>query len=65
MTVAELIEALKLYPQDAQVITERLSEYCYLLTPDGIELCEACEPNADGWVPGNLPDKPTRTYLRL
>jgi len=62
MTVAELIEFLKLQPQDLQVIYRCYSEKSLL---EASEICvgEACEPRPDGWVQNKRPDMPTQEYL--
>lgn len=62
MNVAELIEFLKLQPQDMQVIYERYSEYAQLEANE-IDIGEACKPRPDGWVQRKRPDMPTQKYL--
>ena len=64
MTVSELIEFLKLQPQDLQVIYRCCSESC-ILEASEIYVGEECEPRADGWVQNKRPDKPTQKYLIL
>lgn len=62
MTVAELIEFLKLQPQDLQVIYRCCSESAVLEAGEIYE-GEACEPRPDGWVQNKRPDMPTQKYL--
>lgn len=62
MTVAELIAYLQKQPQDLQVIYSQYSEQV-LLEESYLEIFEACEPRADGWIQNKRPDMPTRTYL--
>jgi hypothetical protein len=62
MTVRELIELLKTYPQDLDVAYRLYSENC-LLEVESIRIETLCEPREDGWVPNRRPDKPTRDYL--
>ena len=62
MTVAELIDFLRLQPLHLQVAYRFASEQC-LLASDDIEIVEKCKPRADGWIQDKRPDKPTQTYL--
>lgn len=62
MTVAELIDFLRMQPQDVPVAYRFASEQC-LLTGDDIEIVEKCKPRADGWIQDKRPDQPTQTYL--
>ena len=62
MTVAELIELLKAYPQDLPVAYSKYSEQC-LLDPKDIGIGSACLPRPDGWVQSRRPDMPTCDYL--
>jgi hypothetical protein len=62
MKVAELIALLQTYPQDLQVAYQIYSEYV-LIKPESIELVEACEPRADGWIQNKRPDMPKQTYV--
>ena len=62
MTVAELIAYLQTQPQELQVACACYSEQC-ILEADEIQVTEACEPRADGWVQRKRPDKPTQPYL--
>lgn len=62
MNVKELIEKLRLYPPDMQVIYGKHSEFC-LLEDDDISVEKACLPRDDGWVPRKRPDKPMQEYL--
>jgi hypothetical protein len=64
MKVSELIELLKTYPQDLDVIYDLFSEHC-LLNAEDISVIDACEPRKDGWVPRARPDKVTKKYLSL
>ena len=64
MTVKELIELLKVYPEDLQVIYIKYSEQC-LLEASELEIVEKCYPRADGWVQDGRPDMPKREYLRF
>jgi len=62
MTVAELIEQLKTYPQDIRVAYKCCSESC-LLEADDLEVTEGCIARPDGWVQNKRPDMPRATYL--
>ena len=62
MTVAELIEFLRMQPQDMLVAVEKYSEYC-LVEHDEIQQIECCEPRADGWIHRGRPDRKTQTIL--
>lgn len=62
MTVSELIELLRAYPQDLPVAYRLFSEKCLLEAKD-IDIEALCEPRADGWVANKRPDKPTIDYL--
>ena len=62
MTVAKLIEILKAYPQDLEVIYMCKSEYDSLNECD-LEMVDACIPRPDGWIQNKRPDKETRKYL--
>lgn len=64
MTVNELIELLKTYPQDLLVAYEIHSEQCLLDAKD-IKIKELCEPRSDGWVHDYRPDRPSIKYLVL
>ncbi len=64
MTVAELIELLKTYPQDLPVCYQLYSEQC-MLEPKNIEIASLCVARPDGWVAHARPDKPTIEYLVL
>jgi len=55
VTVAELIELLKTYPQDLPVCYQLYSEQC-MLEPKNIEIASLCVAR---------PDKPTIEYLVL
>lgn len=62
MTVSELIDLLKGYPQDMQVAYYKYSEQL-LMEPKDIEPIVACPPRPDGWIQRKRPDKPEQTYL--
>ena len=62
MTVGELIKALQDYPEDLPVCYSCCSEYV-ALEASQLDVLEACEQRADGWVHDKRPDKPTRKYL--
>jgi hypothetical protein len=62
LTVAQLIEFLRAQPQDLLVAFRIYSEQCILEVRD-IEIIDACEPRADGWVQDKRPDMPSRAYL--
>lgn len=62
MNVSELIEFLKLQPQELQVIYQCCSEHAQLEAED-IYVGEACEPRDDGWVANARHDKPSKQYL--
>ena len=64
MTVAELIELLKTYPQDLPVAYQKYSEQC-MLEPKDISVESLCVEREDGWVANKRPDKPTVEYLVL
>ncbi len=64
MTVADLIEILKKYPQDIKVAYQIYSEQC-LLTEKDIKVMELCHAREDGWVHDQRPDKETEPYLVL
>lgn len=64
MTVSELIELLKTYPQDLPVAYKLFSEQCLLEAKD-ISVEELCAEREDGWVANKRPDKPTVKYLVL
>ena len=64
MTVAELIELLKTYPQDLPVCYQIYSEQC-MLEPKDISVQSLCAEREDGWVANKRPDKPTVEYLVL
>lgn len=62
MNVSELIELLKVMPQDALVAYRLYSEQC-LLEHDDISEADLCEPRADGWIQNKRPDMPTVKYV--
>lgn len=62
MTVEELIEILKEYPQDLPVVYERYSEYA-LMQEEEIGIYELGLPRNDGWVHDARPDKPIQQYV--
>ena len=62
MTVSELIEHLKIQPQDLPVAYSLFSEQ-KLLECDEIEIVVACVPRYDGWVENSRPDRPDQEYL--
>lgn len=62
MTVSELIELLKTYPQDLLVAREIYSEQ-YLLKPENLTIDVLCEPRRDGSIQNYRKDKPYRQYL--
>ncbi|WP_333899631.1 hypothetical protein [Agrobacterium pusense] len=64
MTVAELIEHLRTFPQDLPV-AYRLHSEQVMLDPDDIEVKELCFPRPDGWVQNKRPDMPSQPYLLL
>ena len=64
ITVKELIESLKDYPQDLLVVYSLYSEQI-LLEEDDLEVEELCLPRNDGWVANKRPDKPRQNYLVL
>lgn len=64
MTVAELIEVLKTYPQDLPVVHRMYSEQC-MLESKSISVERLCAEREDGWVANVRPDKPTVEYLVL
>lgn len=62
MTVADLIELLKTFPQDLPVAYSLYSEQVMLVREDiTVKLCQP-ERN-DGWVHDARPDKPSVPYL--
>lgn len=61
MTVAELIEHLKTFPQDLPVAYSCYSERV-LLTKEEVHVGEALPARADGWVANNRPDKESIQY---
>lgn len=64
MTVAELIQLLKTYPQDLSVVYCLHSEQC-LMEADDLDVAELCYPRRDGWVQDKRPDMPSKKYLRF
>lgn len=64
MTVAQLIELLKAYPQDMQVVYAIYSEQC-LLTPDDITIEKLGLARQDGWVHDYRSDQPSQNYLHF
>ena len=62
MTVSELIELLKTYPQDLPVAYDKYSEQCILEAKD-LSVQSLCAEREDGWVANARPDKPTIEYL--
>jgi hypothetical protein len=62
MTVSELIELLKIYPQDMQVVYQKFSEQ-KLIEPNEIQVEELCKPRNDGWVHSKRSDKQSQKYL--
>ena len=62
MNVSELIEFLKTQQQDLPVAFKCYSEAA-VLEADEINVVEACEPRADGWIGNRRPDKPVIQYL--
>lgn len=64
MTVAELIELLKTYPQDLLVVQQMYSEQ-YIITPDCFTIKTLCKPRPDGWVQNYRADKESQEYLGI
>lgn len=64
MTVGELIEELKKYPQHIPVCYECYSEYC-ALDPEDIDMKLAQHVRPDRWVHGYRSDKPAIQWLVL
>lgn len=62
MTVAELIEHLKTFPQELQVVYSRYSEQC-LMEKDDLYTASLQPPRNDGWVGDKRPDKECMEYL--
>jgi len=62
MNVSELIAFLQTQQQDLPVAYKCCSEAAVLEVVE-IEVVEACEPRADGWVQNRRPDKPAIPYL--
>jgi len=62
MTVAELIEVLKSYPQDLPVAYQCYSEQVLLETNE-LRIKNLCESRNDGWLANERPDKPSFPYL--
>lgn len=62
MTVGQLIEELKKYPQDIQVARELHSEQ-FLMGEDDFFIDELCEPRNDGWIQNKRPDMKSQKYL--
>lgn len=64
MTVADLIDLLKTFPQDLPVAYRLYSEQV-MLTREDITT-KMCQPERnDGWVHDARPDKPSVKYLML
>jgi hypothetical protein len=62
MTVAELIEHLRGFPQDLPVAYAIHSEYDELKS-EQIRIKHLCLPRSDGWIHDARPDKPTVPYV--
>jgi len=62
MTVAELIEHLKTFPQDLPVAFQCYSEQA-LMKPGDIAIKQCQPPRKDGWVHDARPDRPSVPYL--
>jgi len=62
MTVADLIERLKSFPQDLLVGYKCCSEYV-LMEADDLCVQSACEPRPDGWIQRKRPDMKEQRYL--
>lgn len=62
MTVAELIELLKTFPQDLPVAYRRFSEH-FLLEANEVVIGELQPARADGWVHDARPDRPIIPYV--
>lgn len=61
MTVAELIEHLKTFPQELQVAYRCYSEQC-LMEKDDIMIQSLQHPRNDGWIGNDRPDKECMEY---
>jgi hypothetical protein len=64
MTVKDLIDGLKQFPADLQVVYPKYSEHCILDAADLI-VDEFCIPRPDGWVQNKRNDMPSQQYLIL
>lgn len=64
MTVAELIEELKKYPQDLQVILDQFSDYI-TIDKNNITVTNQCVPRPDGVIQASRPDKSIQPYLYI
>lgn len=64
MTVSELVELLKTYPQDLQVGYCKHSEHI-LLESDDISIKRLTVPREDGWIQNLREDMPSQVYLIL
>lgn len=62
MTIHELIELLKTYPQDLPVAYPLWSEHL-LLKPDKLLVKPLCVVRPDGWIQNYRPDMPSIDYL--
>lgn len=62
MTVTELIEHLKTFPQELQVTYSCCSEQC-LMNKEDIDVRSLQLPRNDGWVGDKRPDKECMEYL--
>ena len=62
MKVKELIELLKGYDQELEVIYSLHSEHVLLENRD-VYVEEHCLERPDGWIQSKRPDKPFKKYL--
>lgn len=62
MTIGELINALKKFPQHLPVAYRCCSEQCELEEGE-LKVASCCLPRDDGWIQDARPDMPSQEYL--